>query len=205
MPILTDASSSQVDRNPPTYASGIAWWGTPYAARFDLKTNGQVREWGLIKKEKTAASARFHTLQTDAACAGANCDAFNFINVLDVDGSLTGGRTTPTESIALGPDGSLTLSPLPPTGSTVSGVPGSTVLGSNPLLGLSEITCPSQVAWSGATCRGVRFVNAFISDISTDAGHNALGPLSITRLTNPADNSTWRTTLSRATIDDMCA
>lgn len=34
---------SQVDRNPPAYASGITWWATPYAARFDFKTNSQVR------------------------------------------------------------------------------------------------------------------------------------------------------------------
>lgn len=83
-------------------------------------------------------------------------------------------------------------------------VAGSTVLGPNPLLALSEETCPSQSEWNGASCVGVRYVNAFISDISADSGHLSLGPLEMTRLTDPNDNTTWRTAIGRATIDDMC-
>jgi len=43
---LLTLSWHQVDRNAPAYASGISWWGTPYDARFDLRTNGQVRAYG---------------------------------------------------------------------------------------------------------------------------------------------------------------
>lgn len=174
------ANPTQVDRNPPAYASGISWWGTPYEARFDFSTNSQ----------------------TDSECVGANCDAFYFINFLDIDGTLTGGRDVPLETFVV-TAGNLTgyTSQL---GRTYSSVAGSTVLGPNPLLAISEDRCPQQTTWNGATCVGVRYVNAFMSDVSADAGHNALGPLEITRVTDPNDNSTWRTALSRATIDDMC-
>ena len=126
------------------------------------------------------------------------------MNLLDIDGTLLGGRDAATEVISVAPSGAITSTSAALPVRTLTKVPGSTVLGSNPLLALSEAACPSQAAWNGAACPGRRFVTAFISDISTDAGHNALGPLEITRQTDPADNSTWRTTVSRATIDDHC-
>jgi hypothetical protein len=117
----------QVDRNPPAYASGITWWGTPYDARFDFSVNDQ----------------------TDSKCAGANCDAFYFLNLLDVDGSLTGGRDLPLETFVLNAGGNVTAyeSRL---GRVYPITPGSTVLGPNPLLAYGEDVCPSQSAWNAA-------------------------------------------------------
>lgn len=124
--------------------------------------------------------------------------------MFDADGSLTGGRDVPLETYTAAEGGGY-VSSTSVRGRTYPSTAGSTVIGPNPLLALSEGACPSRTAWNGATCVGVRFVTAFLSDVSADAGHNALGPLQVTRQTNPADNSTWRTAISRATIKDTCA
>jgi hypothetical protein len=76
--------------------------------------------------------------------------------------------------------------------------------GPNPTHLFGEPTCASRFNWTGFECAPTpRIVRGLIEAV--DPGRVALGGLQVTRRFDPADNTTWRTSMSFGSIKDMCA
>jgi len=143
--------------------------------------------------------------------------SISFINLNDVDGTLSAGTVAPG---------------LPPSS---AGQPNTAVLGPNAMAALPSPACYAVPAWNGFICPGVLqrsfallslgacrrralgrrmyVLRNFLFLPSSDslAGRENYGGLEITRIQDPSwsgirisDNSTWRTSIAFGTTYDPC-
>lgn len=87
-------------------------------------------------------------------------------------------------------------------GST-TGTPGSAILASNPTL--ATASCVLVPAWPGYVCPATPLRGLFVESMDADRGSRRLGALQVTRITDPADNATWLTSVSANPESEGCS
>lgn len=115
--------------------------------------------------------------------------------------SFTTSDATPEQCAdGVGCDGFNNINILDADG-TLTGVRGSTVLGPNPAS--APPSCTWRQQWPGLECTGLRVRSVSVSN--QVSSRIAVGAISVTRQWNPADNSTWRTSLVAGPTKEPCS